>query len=71
MNTRHNDTTLPGEYAATAQAKTVIEHIEAEMTDYYAGVQVDVADLVDRALSLAGLTITIDSQLNRACIQAR
>jgi hypothetical protein len=71
MSTRHHDTTLPGEYAATPDARAAIEHIETAVTDYCAGAQLDVADIVDKALSLAGLTITIDSQHNRACIQAR
>lgn len=71
MSTRHRNTALPGEYVATPDARAAIAHIESTMTDYYAGVEIDVTDLIDKALSLAGLTITVDSQYNRACIQAR
>jgi len=72
MSTRHHHTTtLPGEYVATPDARAAIAHIESTVTDYYAGVEVDVTELVDKALSLAGLTITVDSGHNRACIQAR
>lgn len=71
MSTRHHDTALPGAYVATPDARTAIAHIESTLTDYYTGANVDVTDLIDKVLSLAGLTITVDSQRNQARIQAR
>lgn len=71
MRPRHHDTAPAGVYAATPDAQDAIAHIESALTAYYSGAEVDVTDLVDKALSLAGLTVTVDSQHNRACIQAR
>lgn len=71
MSTRHQDFNLHGECNAPPEARAAIRHIETAVTDYYAGIPIDVTDLVDKALSLSGLTITVDSQFNRACIQVR
>lgn len=71
MRTRHHGSSLPGVNVATPDARAALEHTETAVTDYYAGAQLDVADTIDKALPLAGLTIMIDSQNNRACIQAR
>lgn len=62
---------LPGVNVATPDARAALEHTETAVTDYYAGAQLYVADTIDKALPLAGLTNTIDSQNSRACIQAR
>lgn len=61
---------LPGTFQATPDAKKTIDHIERELTGWYAGNEIDVTNLVDKALSLAGLFITVDSQDDKACIQS-
>ena len=68
--THRKETLLPGIYLATPDAQATIHAIEAEVTAYYAGDDVDIADVLDRALSLAGLGITVSSDDNVACIQA-
>jgi len=53
-STRHHNTALPGEYVARPDARTARAHIESTLTDYHAGVEIDVTDLVGKALSWPG-----------------
>lgn len=62
--------TLPGAFQATAAAGSRIAAIEAQVTAWYAGQDVSWTDVLDWALSIAGLTITVDSMHNRATIQS-
>lgn len=70
MTAHRHDTLHAGMYQATAGARATIASIEDAMTPHYAGNEVILLDLLDQALSLAGLTITVDSEHNRACIQS-
>ncbi|QJD50288.1 hypothetical protein SEA_IWOKEUPLIKEDIS_85 [Mycobacterium phage Iwokeuplikedis] len=53
----------------TPEAAEKIAHIEKHVTAWYHDMHVDWPDLLDKALSLAGLMITVDSTHNKACIQ--
>jgi hypothetical protein len=54
---------------ATKEALEKIAWIENEVTQWFAGREVSVYDLVDTAVSLTGLVLTVDMEHNRACIQ--
>ena len=54
---------------ATPQAAETIKWLEQVVTDWYAGTEVSLYDVVDAAVSLAGLTLTVGMHDDVACIQ--
>lgn len=62
--------TYPGDYTATPEAEKNIRWLEEQVTNWFAGQEVSVFDVVDVALSLTGLTVTAGMADNKACIQA-
>lgn len=69
-NHRASARMTPGHFTATPKAARQIRWIEQQITDWFAGADVSVFDVVAAALSLSGLDLTAGTNDNKAVVQS-